>query len=79
MPLPILAFAGERPAWAETLERLKRQEAELRQAIGAFPDKRLDARLTAEGSSAYNNFHGHVQHNAYHAGQISVLKKARRG
>jgi uncharacterized damage-inducible protein DinB len=64
------------PAWAETLKRLKQQEAELRQAISAFPEERLQARLTAEGSSAYNNFHGHVQHNAYHAGQISLLKKA---
>jgi hypothetical protein len=51
-------------------------QAELRQAISVFPEERLDALLTAEGSSAYNNFHGHVQHNAYHAGQISLLKKA---
>jgi uncharacterized damage-inducible protein DinB len=66
-------------AWAETVERLKQQDAELRQEIGAFPEERLDGRLTAEGSSAYNNFHGYVQHNAYHAGQIALLKKARRG
>jgi uncharacterized damage-inducible protein DinB len=65
-------------AWAEAVQRLRQQEAELRQAISAFPEGRLDARLTAEGSSAYNNFHGHVQHNAYHAGQISLLKKASR-
>jgi uncharacterized damage-inducible protein DinB len=66
------------PAWAEAVARLARQEEELRRAIGAFPDERLDARLTAEGSSAYNNFHGHVQHSAYHAGQISLLKAAAR-
>jgi uncharacterized damage-inducible protein DinB len=65
-------------AWAETVARLERQEAELRQAMAAFPEERLEARLTAEGSSAYNNFHGHVQHNAYHAGQIALLKKAGR-
>ena len=65
-------------AWAETIIRLQQQEAELRQAISAFPEERLEARLTAEGSSAYNNFHGHVQHNAYHAGQISLLKTASR-
>jgi uncharacterized damage-inducible protein DinB len=63
------------PAWKETVERLKRQEAELRQAISTYPEERLDARLTAEGSTAYNSFHGHVQHNAYHAGQIGLLKK----
>jgi uncharacterized damage-inducible protein DinB len=65
-------------AWAETVARLGQQEAELRQAIAAFPEERLEERLMAEGSSAYNNFHGHVQHNAYHAGQISLLKKAHR-
>jgi uncharacterized damage-inducible protein DinB len=65
-------------AWAEAVERLKEQEAELQQRIATFPEDRLETRLTAEGSSAYNNFHGHVQHNAYHAGQISLLKKASR-
>ena len=73
-PVPPVSDA----AWAETVERLTRQETELRQAIAAFPDERLDARLTKEGTSAYNNFHGHVQHNAYHAGQIALLKKAYR-
>jgi uncharacterized damage-inducible protein DinB len=65
-------------AWTETVERLEQQEAELRQKIATFPEERLEARLTAEGSSAYNNFHGYVQHNAYHAGQINLLKRARR-
>jgi uncharacterized damage-inducible protein DinB len=65
-------------AWAETVERLARQEAELVQGIRTFPEERLNDRLTAEGSSAYNNFHGHIQHNAYHAAQISLLKKAER-
>jgi uncharacterized damage-inducible protein DinB len=65
-------------AWAETVERLKCQEAELRQAISDFSDERLDAVLVTGGSSAYNNFHGHIQHNAYHAAQICLLKKAQR-
>jgi len=30
----------------------------------------------AEGSSACNNFHGHVQHNAYHAGQINPAQES---
>jgi uncharacterized damage-inducible protein DinB len=66
-------------AWAETVESLKRHDAALRQEIAAFPDERLDDLLTAGGSSAYNNFHGYAQHNAYHAGQIALLKKASRG
>jgi uncharacterized damage-inducible protein DinB len=63
-------------AWLETIERLKQQEAELHKAIGAFPEERLEAVLIAGGTSAYGTFHGHVQHNAYHAGQINLLKKA---
>jgi uncharacterized damage-inducible protein DinB len=65
-------------AWAQTLEQLRHQEAQLRQAIANFPPDRLDGRLTAEGSSTYNNFHGYIQHTAYHAGQINLLKKAGR-
>jgi uncharacterized damage-inducible protein DinB len=75
---PAVPSASE-SAWVETVERLRQQEADLRRAMSTFPEERLDARLTAEGSSAYNNFHGHLQHSAYHAGQISLLKKASRG
>jgi uncharacterized damage-inducible protein DinB len=71
--------AASESAWQLAVERLRRQEAELRQAIAAFPAERLDSRLTPEGTSAYNNLHGYVQHNAYHAGQIALLKKASRG
>jgi uncharacterized damage-inducible protein DinB len=63
-------------AWVETVKQLKEQESRLRDAIAGFPDERLDTVLVEGGSSAYNNFHGHIQHNAYHAGQIALLKKA---
>ena len=72
LPLPDASEA----AWAETIEKLKKQEAAFNQAIRDFPDERLDMVLVTGGTSAYNNFHGHVQHNAYHAGQIALLKKA---
>jgi uncharacterized damage-inducible protein DinB len=75
LPLPTVSEA----AWKETIERLKLQEAELRVAIGSFPTERLNEVLVSGGSSAYNNFHGHIQHNAYHAGQIALLMKAQRG
>jgi uncharacterized damage-inducible protein DinB len=74
LPVPPVSEA----AWRETIEQLKQQELELRTAIGSFPDSRLEALLVPGGSSAYNNFHGHIQHNAYHAGQIALLKKAQR-
>jgi uncharacterized damage-inducible protein DinB len=63
-------------AWRETVDCLKRQEKELRAAIDRFPDARLQEVLVPGGSFAYTMFHGHVQHNAYHAGQIALLKKA---
>jgi uncharacterized damage-inducible protein DinB len=62
-------------AWQSLLDLLKRQEEALTAAVVAFPDGRLDTPLTPEGTSAYNNFHGHAQHTIYHAGQIALLKK----
>jgi len=63
-------------AWRETIDLLRQQEKQFRRVIGGFPDDQLDRPLNPGGSSAYNNFHGHVQHNLYHAGQIMLLKKA---
>lgn len=62
-------------AWQEAVEKLKQGEERLRERIASFPDERLNEPLVARGSSAYDNFHGHVQHNLYHAGQIVLLKK----
>jgi uncharacterized damage-inducible protein DinB len=75
LPVPPVSEA----AWRETIERLKQQEHELRAAISRFPDSRLESVLVPGGSPAYTTFHGHVQHNAYHAGQIALLKKAQSG
>lgn len=63
-------------AWQAAMARLKEQEAKLDLAIGNYPDDKLGNPIAPSGSSAYANFHGHVQHNAYHAGQIALLKKA---
>lgn len=62
-------------AWREAVEKLKGGEDRLREGIASFPDERLEEPLVAQGSSAYDNFHGHVQHNLYHAGQMVLLKK----
>jgi uncharacterized damage-inducible protein DinB len=62
-------------AWAAAIEQLTLQDAQLRQGISAFPEEQLHAPIMAGWSSAYDNFHGHVQHSAYHAGQIALLKK----
>jgi len=45
--------------------------------VGDFPEERLDQPLVPESPfSAYAQFIGVTQHNLYHAGQISLLKRA---
>ena len=65
--------------WEDACDRLRRGEERLRASLAAFPEERLSEPLVTPGSSAYNNFHGHVQHNLYHAGQMMLLKKMVRG
>jgi len=77
----LLHPAPETPSeeeWAAVLALLGKQEEDLQQAIADFPEERLHAPLTPGGTSAYNNFQGHVQHNAYHVGQIKLLKRLAR-
>jgi uncharacterized damage-inducible protein DinB len=62
-------------AWQQSIAHFKELEGRLRRAIAEFPDDRLPLVLKEGGTSAYNNFHGNVQHLAYHIGQIALLKK----
>ena len=70
----ILAVDAER--WREGLEELRRLNRDVRQAVLAFGSERLDQELAAGHSSAYMHFSGLAQHDAYHAGQIILLRKA---
>ena len=63
-------------AWRETLARLSAGHHALRAVIASFDPARLDQPLVPGGSTGYVQFHGAVQHDLYHAGQIAVLKKA---
>jgi uncharacterized damage-inducible protein DinB len=71
---PPAAETGEE-AWRELMLRLESGDSALRNRIEAFPEGRLDEPLIPGGSSAYNNFHGYLQHNLYHAAQIGLLRK----
>lgn len=63
--------------WQQTIAELKRLSQELRDAVRNFPSERLDDLLVAESPwTAYMQFIGVTQHNAYHAGQIALLKRA---
>lgn len=63
--------------WQRDVESLRRLSQLLRQAVRAFPAERLDLPLVpGVPYTAYTQFIGVTQHNAYHAGQISLLKRA---
>ena len=69
--------------WTALVASLDAANAELVQTIGALNDAQLEDvighqrdREVGSGVSRYVLLHGLVQHHAYHAGQISLLKKA---
>jgi hypothetical protein len=62
-------------AWTSAIRELKDLDRSVREGVAGYPDEKLGAPLVEGGSLAYDNFHGYVQHNLYHAGQIAILKK----
>ena len=56
------------------MARIKAQEEELIGAASRMTDEQLAANIPG-GATAYENLHGQVQHNAFHAGQIRLLRK----
>jgi uncharacterized damage-inducible protein DinB len=74
---PLLADpSAER--WKADVEELRKLNREVRLAIRTFPADRLDQVLAVSHSSAYVHLAGLPQHDAYHAGQIVLLRKALR-
>jgi uncharacterized damage-inducible protein DinB len=68
-------------AWRKAVEHLKHTHDELVKAVAAFPDFRLREQVPGKSAKYHNFFYmfsGIVQHELYHAGQIALLKKARR-
>ncbi len=63
--------------WQHAIESLRGLNQQLREAVRAFSAERLDLPLVPEvPDTAYTQFIGVTQHNLYHAGQISLLKRA---
>ncbi|HVF55286.1 MAG TPA: DinB family protein [Pyrinomonadaceae bacterium] len=63
-------------AWAVALEWLAASHHELYEAVGALSDSVLDEPMREGGASSfYLTLQGTIQHYAYHAGQIALLKK----
>lgn len=67
-------------SWQRTMEGLALLSRDLRRAVLAFPAQRLDEPLVPEPAyTAYTQFIGLTQHDLYHAGQITLLKRALAG
>jgi hypothetical protein len=63
-------------AWQATLQALEASHRSLRDAVKKIDDARLEEIAPGASYSIYFLLHGLIQHDLYHAGQISLLKKA---
>lgn len=63
-------------AWRATIERLKEAHRELAQETARMDDSQLVGRVPGKDHSVLTMFHGIVEHDAYHGGQIAILKRA---
>jgi uncharacterized damage-inducible protein DinB len=86
MAMPKMPMATERDfpppngtdeaAWQESLRYLLESNRKLCSAIENFEDQRLSDTVPGRSYNFYHLFQGMAQHAVYHAGQISLLKKA---
>ena len=79
-PHPVEATA---PNWQRVLDALAEAQGRLERSIVAFPAERLAERVGHErdaplgtGVSFEGLIQGALQHNAYHGGQIALLRRA---
>jgi uncharacterized damage-inducible protein DinB len=78
-----VAAAADEEGWTAILAALDAANRELVEVIAALDEAHLQHRIgdvrdraLGSGVSRYVTLHGLVQHHVYHAGQISLLKKA---
>ena len=72
---PYVADTSE-TAWRHALDQLHQRNSQLRIAIRVFPEARLQEIVPGRKHTFRTMLHGAVQHEAYHTGQISMLKRA---
>ena len=74
-PVPAVSLSS----WQAALETLRLANEALRRRVLGFRADALDAPLVPEPAySAYTQFIGLTQHDLYHAGQITLLRRALR-
>jgi uncharacterized damage-inducible protein DinB len=62
-------------AWRQAMENLAQSNQKLRQSISQLSDRNLEEIVPGKGYSNYFLLHGVIQHDLYHAGQLTILKK----
>ena len=62
--------------WISTLEKLQRAHDELVKTVRALPPEAFDKTIPGKDYNGFVMLLGVAQHDDYHAGQISLLKKA---
>lgn len=65
-------------AWRKTLNALEQAHRQLEATVARLPESRLKRIVPGRKHTVYFALHGLVQHDLYHAGQIALLKKAKR-
>jgi len=63
-------------AWKQAVQSFFASHLRLADAIKSLSDDRLQATVPGRPYNFYHLFQGMIQHAVYHAGQISLLKKA---
>lgn len=72
---PAVAEIGE-AAWQEELTKLAASQLALRQAVAALPEAALFSLIPGKELTYAAEIFGILHHDLYHAGQISLLRKA---
>ena len=62
--------------WQEILDNLADTQTELLELVDKFPVNKINEIVPGRKYSFYMLLHGIIQHDIYHSGQISLLKKA---
>ena len=68
--------APSKSNWQTTLTQFRGSNQEFRSALQKLDAARVDQLSAAGKRSFYDEAHGLIQHNVYHAGQIALLKKS---
>lgn len=68
--------AADAAAWAEAVEGVRRGAARLGAELRSLPAARLDETVRGTDHTVRQMVRGVVEHGAYHAGQVALLKRA---